>query len=241
MANVAGIASKSTLERKTMLRPKKIINGLGPSETSAEGVWFWQTSLLEPGAKFLSEPEYARISRLLLPEKRDLLAATLAERRHLLAGLLGSEPAGLRIAHDDQGKPGLPDYPDISISFSDSEGWNGLALSRGRPVGIDVELARPVRWEPMLTMLSEDNEADDIRTVLADRAGQEPFFRCWTAKEAILKAAGTGLKGGARRIRLPFAYIAGDTDHFIIAHDGINLAVETFLEDRLVLSWAIAG
>jgi phosphopantetheinyl transferase len=224
-----------------MLCPSKIIHGVKPPETGAEGVWFWHTSPLAAGAEVLSEPENARVSRHLFPEKRDLLAASLAERRRLLAELLGCEPAGLQIAHDDQGKPGLPDYPDISISFSDSEGWNGLALSRDRPVGIDVELVRPVSWEPMLNMLAEDNEADDIRAVLADLAGLDPFFRCWTAKEAILKAAGTGLKGGARRIRLPSAFIAGDTDHFIIVHDELNLAVETFLEDRLVLSRALAA
>lgn len=240
MPNVAGVDLKSALERKTMLRPNKIINGLNPPETGAEGVWFWQTNPLEAGTKVLSEPENARVSRLLLPEKRDLLSASLAERRHLLAGLLGCEPAGLRIAHDDQGKPGLPDYPDISISFSDSEDWNGLALFRDRPVGIDVELVRPVLWEPMLNMLAEDDEADDIRAILADRAELDTFFRCWTAKEAILKAAGTGLKGGARRIRLPFAFISSDTDHFTIEHDGLNLAIDTFPEDRLILSRALA-
>ena len=38
-------------------------------------------------------------------------------------------------------------------------------------------------WEPMLNMLAEDDEADDIRAILADRAELDTFFRCWTAKE----------------------------------------------------------
>ena len=62
----------------------------------------------------------------------------------------------------------------------------------------------------------------------------------WTAKEAILKAGGTGLKGGAPRIRLPVTYITGHSDQFTIEHDALVLSVETRQVGQLVLSRALA-
>ena len=146
----------------------------------------------------------------------------------------------MEVVHDELGKPGLPDFQDVEISFSDSEGWNAFSLSRAGPVGVDLEFIRPVSWEPMLKMMARHEEASTIRAALAERTGLETFFRCWTAKEAILKAGGTGLKGGAPRIRLPVTYITGHSDQFTIEHDALVLSVETRQVGQLVLSRALA-
>ncbi|MEZ6000712.1 4'-phosphopantetheinyl transferase superfamily protein [Hyphomonas sp.] len=169
-----------------------------------------------------------------------MLTASIVERRQLLACLLGRESADVLIAHDEMGKPFLPDFPDVFISFSDSEGLNGLALSRTGAVGIDVELVRPVGWEPMLSMMAEDNEAEVIRAAVAHEVEPIAFLRCWTAKEAILKAIGTGLKGGARRTRLPSAYITGETSCFSQEQDGLKLEVQTFQTGQLIVTRALA-
>jgi 4'-phosphopantetheinyl transferase len=188
----------------------------------------------------LSEEERARLERLVNPAKRAQLSAGLTERRQLLSVLIGCTGRDIEIGHDASGKPCLPLNPDIMISFSDSEGWNALALSRTGPVGIDIERIRPLSWEPMLPMMAGQDEARLIRDTIAGPDDPGAFFRCWTAKEAILKAAGTGLKGGAPRVRLPTDYIRGEVAEFQLEHDGIRLSVETIGRDEIILSRALS-
>jgi len=200
------------------------------------GAWIWKSPETKAIDAVLSADEIARVSAMAVEPKRIELARSLNGRRHLLAILLGCAASDLRIAHDAKGKPCLPDYPETKLSLSDSNGWNALALSRNRTVGIDIEHLRPLSWEPMLTMLSEPREAERIKSASSTH---RTFFRCWTAKEAILKAAGTGLKGGAKRIILPSDYIAGQRNRFTLSHDGATYQVELAELEEAICARAI--
>jgi 4'-phosphopantetheinyl transferase len=63
------------------------------------------------------------------------------------------------------------------------------AVAAPAPVGIDIEKIRPVKEG-----LAERIAAPDEWRLFS---GEElsDFFRCWTAKEAVLKAAGVGIAG----------------------------------------------
>lgn len=183
----------------------------------------------------LTAEEAERASRLIQPEKRNLLAANLKERRELLARLLGCGIEEASILHDSEGKPELPGSPGTELSLSDSHGWNALALCRFGPVGIDLEPVRDIAWEAMLAMMSEPDEADEI--TLAVRASNSliPFFRCWTAKEAVLKATGMGMRGGPKRIVVPADLIRSETDVIPVNHEGTGFSLEmTAIGDVIV-------
>ncbi|MFZ2631797.1 MAG: 4'-phosphopantetheinyl transferase superfamily protein [Desulfosalsimonadaceae bacterium] len=59
----------------------------------------------------------------------------------------------------------------------------------GQPVGIDIEMVRPA--PPGL--MKRITDAEERR--LAEPVTDLVFFRFWTAKEAVLKAVGVGLRG----------------------------------------------
>ena len=79
---------------------------------------------------------------------------------------------------------------DFSISHSADIVW--VALCRTATVGIDLEQLRPL---PDAAQLTGQLHPQERQTLLAlpNTELEKAFFRCWTRKEAVLKACGTGL------------------------------------------------
>jgi 4'-phosphopantetheinyl transferase len=115
--------------------------------------------------------------------------ARLAVRRS--AECAGLELAGLPAAGNRPPQPVEGIYWSLSHKPRYVAGAAGLS-----PLGIDVELIRPVRERLFRRVL--DASERQLPTPEPDLF----FFRCWTAKEAVLKQLGVGLAGLSRcRIR----------------------------------------
>ena len=100
----------------------------------------------------------------------------------------------VRLARAPRGKPYLAhDGVDLRFNLSHSEDTALLAVARAREVGIDVEENRPGRdWLGIARRFFSPAEA----AVLAELPSSEreaAFYRCWTRKEAYLKACGAGM------------------------------------------------
>ncbi|MEU3601706.1 4'-phosphopantetheinyl transferase superfamily protein [Streptomyces sp. NPDC006798] len=117
--------------------------------------------------------------------------------RRLLAEALGGPAARVELVAGPGGRPLLPAHPGWSVSWSRSAGLLLVAVRYGGPVGVDVEVVRPVRraarvlgtFYPKAPELGELDEP-------------EAFFSAWTLLEAAVKASGRGLARGARDVRL---------------------------------------
>lgn len=96
------------------------------------------------------------------------------------------------------GKPFLPDAPAYNLSHSDR--WVACAVSRHEPVGIDVEtFARLRNYQDLIPTIAHRNERRLIEHAPLD--GRLALFkRCWTRKEAVLKATGKGLSDDLQAI-----------------------------------------
>ncbi len=86
-------------------------------------------------------------------------------------------------AETDLGKPYLENYPDIHFSLSHSGHWAVCAVGNA-PLGVDVE-------QPRCTM--EIGKRFFRPDELPETEDKDFLLRLWTAKEAFLKAIGTGL------------------------------------------------
>lgn len=120
------------------------------------------------------------------------------------------EPSSLeRLEYTPAGKPYLRGGPCFNISHSG--GVVVLALADSGEVGIDVERIRPTEIEDFAAHLPE------LRELYALDAPQrlESFFACWTRKEAVLKAEGSGLLVPLEQVRLrdDTAYLNGRPWH----------------------------
>jgi 4'-phosphopantetheinyl transferase len=188
---------------------------LTPSEVHA---WHGRTS--EPGSEpgepresdlaILSADERSRCGRFVRQADRVRFAATHAAVRRLLARYLAAQPADVRFGRTaccecgsaEHGPPRI-DWPptDITCNLSGSgEHWL-LAVTRGRRVGADIEVARDVDTGQLALICLTAAEQQYLSTRREDeRLGV--FYRCWTRKEAVLKACGVGLPSSLRDLEV---------------------------------------
>ena len=159
-------------------------------------VHVWRTGLspgdaeLAAASSLLSPDERARADRFMMERSCVSFTAARAFLRRVLARYVAADPAALAFRYTEFGKPSLATGGDLRFTLSHSGDLAVLAIARAREVGIDVEAIRPV--DPHLP-----ERFFSRREVAAIAAVPEPdrlaaFFRCWTRKEAFLKATGEG-------------------------------------------------
>jgi 4'-phosphopantetheinyl transferase len=165
-------------------------------------VHLWRASLdcappeRERLASLLSEDEQARAARLRVPSIRERFVAGRGLLRRLLGMYLAAPPESLRFAYRPHGKPYLhPEIgaPDIRFNLSHSQGLALFAFARGREVGVDLEIIRSDRDHTRLASRFFSAREVDALAALDPGDRMAGFFRCWTRKEAYLKARGEGL------------------------------------------------
>ena len=82
--------------------------------------------------------------------------------------------------------------PPVDLSLSHGGGWIAAAASRRGRIGVDVEGVREVTPALARRCLSTA-ELSWLERATGAAARQERFLHLWTAKEAYVKAIGTGL------------------------------------------------
>ncbi len=140
----------------------------------------------------LHDSERLRVDRHRLMEQRRVLALAYALHRLFLAECLGCEPAAVSLRRDDRGCPRV-DIPAIRTSLSHADGAFAMAVTRGGPVGVDIEAAaRDTAMDEIAERIWHPQEAAG----LALQDGPErrkALLALWVRKEAVLKAMGVGL------------------------------------------------
>jgi 4'-phosphopantetheinyl transferase len=149
----------------------------------------------------LSAAERERAARFARPVDRSRYVAMHAGSRRLLARYLGAAPGAIRFGRTpcckcgsmEHGRPRI-EWPPTTLNHNLSgsgDHWL-LAVADGRPVGVDVECYRGIDVERMSGMCLSDREQAHL-AALPGPGQLEAFFRCWTRKEAVVKACGVGL------------------------------------------------
>lgn len=147
-------------------------------------------------AQTLAPDEQQRAARLQDPEKRMEFIIGRAKLRHLLSRYLDMPPTQISFAYQQHGKPVLARAARLSqltFNVSHSHGIALYAIARGKAIGVDIEFVRSdFANETVIKHFFSPIEAAALRS-LPPSQQTEAFFRCWTRKEAIIKALGEGL------------------------------------------------
>jgi 4'-phosphopantetheinyl transferase len=146
--------------------------------------------------KLLSADERQRASRFRFPRDRQHFIAARAMLRTFLGNYLSADPAAVSFSYSEKGKPRLSQnhaVSGLSFNLSHSGGVALYAFSLHRDLGVDVEhIRRDFEVNGIARRFFSVYEQKQLAELpAADKP--EAFFRCWSRKEAYIKATGDGL------------------------------------------------
>ena len=114
----------------------------------------------------------------------------------LATSLCGGEVV---LRHEVSGRPVID---GLFVSVSHARGLVAVAASRVGPVGVDVESRREFEIDGMARRWFDPVE---VSWLYQQPDQLDAFLRLWTAKEAVGKALGRGLRGSGLRRVMPLA------------------------------------
>lgn len=170
-------------------------------------VHVWYTSL-DPCRQIVEQMEYtlaagewARLRRFHFAADARRYAVRRGVLRHLLAAYLDARPKKIAFVYGAQNKPALaPEWSTSGLRFnlSDSGEMAVYAFAVGQGIGVDIEQQRvyPDARQLAARFFSRA-EAAWLRSQPQEQTSSA-FLRCWTCKEAVVKAQGDGLMAPLR-------------------------------------------
>lgn len=187
----------------------------------------------------LTNDERIRAERAT-PAVRDRFVVGRGRLRSILGRLASLPPDELEITYGRWGKPLLAGALQESLHFNLSHsGDRGvIAVCRGMPVGIDVELhaaTHTPEWAARLapSILAPD-ELDSWR-MLPVASRPQRLLQAWVLKEAVMKAVGCGLATDLQALALPRAAVDAARDEPMhVAAPALADACVSFLTVRLL-------
>lgn len=114
--------------------------------------------------------------------------------RLLLGAYLGCPGKDVKLITNARGKPTLA-AGDFNFSLSHSGDWLLIAVGTNADLGVDLEIPRKLNKARELARRYFTARESRWLEQQEPAAREHAFLRLWTAKEAMVKAAGTGLAG----------------------------------------------
>lgn len=154
----------------------------------------------------LSSDEQERAQRFKASQHRGRFTAARGILRHILARYLGKSPRDIQFESGPFGKPLLQGtkMQPLHFNVSHSRQLAVYAISRDLEVGIDLEEDRDsldyVGLAERICSLEEFKVFENLPAA-EQRAA---FFRCWTRKEAFVKALGHGFSFPLQNVTVSF-------------------------------------
>jgi 4'-phosphopantetheinyl transferase len=156
----------------------------------------WPSTSIRAVAEILSPEEQRKAQQFKFSQdgERHMIGRGLV--RCLLGQLLYIRPSVLRFCYNAFGKPSIcaaQNRRDLQFNISHSGDLIMVALAVGCQIGVDVERVREdLEIEGIAKYFLSTREQANLAALSSDQR-RLGFFRCWTRKEAFIKARGEGL------------------------------------------------
>lgn len=182
-------------------------------ELPADTVHVWLIDLVQSSAitdrlfATLAPDEQQRADRFFTEQHRQRWIVGRGALRAMLSAYIGMAPERVGLTYGPQGKPALDGVlrqPPLRFNLAHSHDMALVAVAHDREIGVDLEFVQP---RARLLKIAERFFSARERAVLQSLPPQQQlaaFFRCWTRKEAYIKARGGGLSIPLRQFDVSF-------------------------------------
>jgi 4'-phosphopantetheinyl transferase len=154
----------------------------------------------------LDVAERDRAASFRFEDSRRQFVVARGALRKLLGEYLCVPPAEIELMSDQHGKPQLAvsqTAARLRFNISHSGNLALIAVADGCEVGVDIEqLHRVGHLEQIARRFFHPEEAKEVLGTQVDLRDLA-FLRCWTRKEAVLKAFGAGITGLLADFQVP--------------------------------------
>ncbi|KAF0249532.1 MAG: phosphopantetheine-protein transferase, partial [bacterium] len=142
--------------------------------------------------QILSLEEQSRADKFYFEHDRNRFTVARAILRTILGNYLGHNPSDIKFSYAKNGKPFLENI-DLQFNVSHSQDLALCAFTYQRELGVDVEYLRLMKDAEQIAKRFFSPRESSLFCSLPPQEQQLAFFRCWTRKEAYIKAIGDGL------------------------------------------------
>ncbi|MFA5120110.1 4'-phosphopantetheinyl transferase superfamily protein [Zavarzinia sp.] len=140
-----------------------------------------------------SSAEKSRAARFRREDDRRRFRRARSALRRILACYTRQAPEKIDIMADENGRPRLRQTGEIDFNCSRTGGFALIAIGRNCRVGVDVERVQSGFPAMELAQVHFSRAEAEELSKQSEFRRIPAFFRCWTAKEACVKAWGMGL------------------------------------------------
>jgi len=162
-------------------------------------VHVWRVALDQPDESLdrfrrtLEPDELNRACRFHFEKHRRHFIVARGFLRSVVARYLETQPEALRFSYGAYGKPALASEHVLRFNLSHSHEVALLAVALDAELGVDVEHIRADFASEEIARRFFSRAEVEVFNALPQEEQVAAFFRCWTRKEAYIKAIGKGL------------------------------------------------
>ena len=158
-----------------------------------------QMAFLKSYESLLSDNEIERAARFKFDIHRNKYIIARGVLRSLLGRYLNERPCDVQFGYTNYDKPFLKETPfavgrdDLRFNISHSGNWAVFGFVQEMEIGVDIEKIK--NDFEVMDIAQNFFSSDEIKTLqaLPEKDRVAGFYRCWTRKEAFIKAKGSGL------------------------------------------------
>lgn len=177
---------------------------------TVDEVHVWQIDLDVDASIYwdlLSDEERERALRFRFERDRDHYTVGRGCVRTLVGRYLKVPPTELRFGYGTHGKPTLasPAGSELRFNLSHSHRVALLAVAAARELGVDIEGVHRDVGDAQIARRFFSPDEVAVLLALPEAQRRAAFFRCWTRKEAYLKARGDGIYYGLHHFAVTLA------------------------------------